>query len=62
MTRSERVYRKLLLAYPRSFRARYEEEMVRVFLDQVRDADVADRSGERAALWVRSVADIASSA
>ena len=62
MTRSERVYRKLLLAYPRSFRARYEEETVRVFLDQVRDADVADRSGERAALWVRSVADIASSA
>jgi len=62
MTRSERIYRMLLLAYPRSFRARYEEEMVRLFLDQLRDADGADRPGERAALWARSVADIASSA
>ncbi len=62
MTRSERIYRRLLLAYPRSFRAQYEEEMVRLFLDQLRDADGADRPGERAALWARSVADIASSA
>ena len=62
MTRSERIYRKLLLAYPRSFRARYEDEMVRLFLDQLRDADAAERPGEHAALWARSVADIASSA
>lgn len=62
MTRSERIYRKLLLAYPRSFRARYEEEIVRLFLDQLRDTASADHAGERAALWARSVADIASSA
>ncbi len=62
MTRAERIYRRLLLAYPRSFRARYEEEMVRLFLDQLRDADGAERPGERAGLWARSVADIASSA
>ena len=61
MTRSERIYRKLLLAYPRSFRARYEDEMVRL-VDQLRDADAAERPGEHAALWARSVADIASSA
>jgi hypothetical protein len=62
MTRSERIYRKLLVAYPRSFRDRYQEEMVRLFLDQVRDVDGANQAGERAALWARSVADIASSA
>jgi hypothetical protein len=62
MTRSERIYRKLLLAYPRSFRARYEDEMVRLFLDQLRDAERGAQPGERAALWARSVADIASSA
>ena len=62
MTRSERIYRKLLLAYPRSFRDRYEDEMVRLFLDQLRDVDAADGAGQRAALWGRSVADIASSA
>jgi hypothetical protein len=62
MTRSERTYRKLLLVYPRSFRARYEEEMVRLFLDQLRDTDDASRAWERAALWIRSVTDIASTA
>jgi hypothetical protein len=36
--------------------------MVRLFLDQLRDADGADQPGEHAALWVRNVADIASSA
>jgi hypothetical protein len=62
MSRSERIYRKLLLAYPLSFRARYEEEMVRLFLDQLRDVDAADGAGQRAVLWGRSVADIVSSA
>jgi len=61
MTKSERVYRKLLLLYPRSFRAGYEEEMVRVYLDQERDAGQA-RRGARAALWVHLVIDIAASA
>ena len=62
MTRSERVYRKLLLIYPRAFRAQYEEEMVRLFLDELRDARHSARTGERASLWLRTVADIASSA
>jgi len=62
MTRSERVYRELLRVYPHSFRAQYEDEMVRLFLDQLGDAASTGRAAERAALWLRTVADIASSA
>ena len=62
MTASERVYRRLMQVYPRSFRARYEEEMVRLFLDQLRDARRSSRTRDEAALWLRSVGDIVSSA
>jgi hypothetical protein len=34
---SERLYRLLLRFYPRPFRERYEEEMLRVFRDRLRD-------------------------
>ena len=37
---AERVYRLLLLAYPREFRAAYGREMVLLFRDQCREGDV----------------------
>jgi len=59
MTRSERIYRRLLRIYPRSFRADYEEEMVRLFLDQLDEAERTRRSIDRASLWLRSFSDVA---
>lgn len=37
MSRSERVYSMLLLAYPREFRRRYRGEMVQSFGDLCRE-------------------------
>ena len=62
MTRSERIYRRLLRIYPRSFRAEYEEEMTRLFLDQLDDAGRTGRSIERSSVWLRSLTDIAANA
>jgi hypothetical protein len=62
MTRSERVYRRLLVIYPRSFRAQYEDEMVRLFLEQLGDAQRSGRGRDVAALWLQSLGDVVSSA
>ena len=62
MTTSERVYRRLLRLYPRTFRAAYEDEMARLFLDQLRDAGASGRRGALAGHWLRSLADIVMSA
>ena len=55
---SERVYGGLLHAYPARFRARYADEMVLLFADQLRDANTA---GGVAATWFRTLFDLASS-
>lgn len=47
---SERVYRALLLLYPRSFRRQYGDPMAQLFADQLRDR------GGRA--WLRAVPDL----
>jgi len=62
VTRPERIYRRLLRIYPRSFRADYEEEMVRLFLDQLDDARRSGRSTDRVSLWLRGLIDVASNA
>jgi hypothetical protein len=54
MTRSERVYRALLRAYPPSIRDMYGDDMAQLFADQLRDAPT---HAERAALWTRVIAD-----
>lgn len=59
--RSERVYAGLLRAYPRAFRKRYEDEMVLLFGDQLRDARAANGAGVTAT-WFRTLLDLASSA
>ena len=60
--RSERVYAGLLRAYPGPFRARYGDEMVLLFGDQLRDARTARGTGGVATTWFRTVWDLASSA
>ena len=55
MTRSERVYRALLRAYPSTTRSAYGDDMAQLFADQLRDA----RGGtEKAAVWARTIADM----
>jgi len=59
---SERIYAGLLRAYPRAFRARYEDEMVLLFGDQLRDARGANGAGGVATTWFRTLLDLVSSA
>lgn len=54
MTRSERIYRALLRAYPSSTRDRYGDDMAQLFADQLRNAP---SQAERAAVWTRVIAD-----
>jgi hypothetical protein len=54
---AERIYRMVLRAYPRAFRAKYGREMVLVFRDQCRDSDVRTLG-----FWMRLFWDIVRSA
>jgi hypothetical protein len=56
----ERVYRRLLWLYPDGFRARFGDEMVQVFGDQLREA--RDRGSSVTATWFRGLLDLASTA
>jgi hypothetical protein len=60
--RSERVYAGLIRAYPAPFRDRYEDELLVLFRDQLRDARTAGRGGATAMLWLQAVRDLAFSA
>lgn len=62
MTRDERFYRRLIRLFPRAFRADYEDEMVCLFLDRLRDARIADRPMGTLGLWLGSIGDIVSNA
>jgi hypothetical protein len=62
MSRSERVYSILLLAYPREFRGYYRGEMVQAFGDSCREAKRRGGALGLIMLWVRTVPDLASTA
>lgn len=57
-----RLYRALLTLYPAAFRARFGDEMVQLFADQLRDARVAGSPTGVAGTWFRSLGDVVSSA
>jgi hypothetical protein len=59
---SSRVYRRLLIVYPRAFRASYGREMALTFRDQCRDALQARGLAGLAALWLRVLLDLLRSA
>ena len=58
----ERVYRGLLRLYPSEFRARFGDEMVQLFGDQLRDARTgraSSGSDGAAQIWLRTLGDLA---
>ena len=54
-----RIYRRLLALYPAEFRARYADEMVQLFGDQLRDARLGDARGGTVRTWLRALGDLA---
>jgi hypothetical protein len=59
---TERLYRGLLHLYPGSFRARFGDDMVQLFRDQIRRARAEGPPGAVAATWTRAIADLATTA
>ncbi len=62
VTMSERAYAGLLHLYPSTFRARYRDEMIVLFGDQLRDARAGSGWGGVGATWLRTLIDLAASA
>lgn len=58
LARHQRIYGKLLLAYPRAFRQVYEADMLQVFGDRLRDEQT--RAGRRAGfrIWAGTLGDL----
>jgi hypothetical protein len=54
-----RIYRWLLGLYPPAFRARYGDEMVQLFSDQLRDARRGRARTGIARVWLRTLGDLA---
>ncbi len=55
----ERVYRRLLRLYPAEFRARFADEMVQLFSDQLRDARTDGLQAGTARTWLSTLGDLA---
>ena len=62
MSRFERVYRLLLLAYPGEFRREYGPQMEQAFGDQYREARERGRGCGISLLWMRTISDIVKTA
>jgi len=58
-TRQERIYRSLLHLYPTELRARFSDEMVQLFGDQLRDARTGGLPAGAAMTWLRTLGDLA---
>jgi hypothetical protein len=59
MSRSERIYRVLLLAYPQEFRKDCGAEMVQAFGDMCREEKRRGGVSGLASLWARTLPDLA---
>lgn len=55
----ERVYRWLLRLYPAEFRARFSDEMVQLFGDQLRDSRTGGAPAGAGRTWLRTLGDLA---
>jgi hypothetical protein len=58
----ERLYCALLRLYPAAFRARFGDEMVQLFADQLRDTRARDAPTGIARMWLRTLGDLATTA
>src|SRR4051794_9896203 len=61
LTGSQRIYRSLLLLYPRAFRQVFGADMVQVFGDRLREEGAASRRGS-VAVWFSTLIDLFKSA
>ena len=55
---SVRIYRALLVAYPKTFREHYETQLVQVFRDSIREAYHHNRMSGVIDLWLHTFADL----
>src|SRR5438477_7714672 len=62
VTRSQRIYRSLLLLYPRAFRQVYGADMMQVFGDRLREERAASGGRGSASVWWRTLLDLFRSA
>jgi hypothetical protein len=62
VTGSQRIYRSLLLVYPRAFRQVYGADMVQVFGDRLREERSASGGRGSVAVWFRTLLDLFKSA
>lgn len=62
MSRQLRAFRRLLRLYPADFRARYEEQMVGLFIDLVRDTSTSGQRAPLVRLWASTIVDVLASA
>src|SRR5579872_4818939 len=53
-----RIYRRLLLAYPKSHRHEYGGAILQLFRDQCRDAWAAQRTRGLIGFWLRALSDL----
>jgi hypothetical protein len=58
MNRHERIYRRLLRLYPADFRARFGNEMISLFREQLRDARSSGERNQIASMWARCLVDL----
>jgi len=55
---SVRIYRAMLVAYPKTFRENYETQMVQVFRDSIREAYHRDRMFGLMDVWLHTLVDL----
>jgi len=62
VSRHERAFRRLGRLYPEAFRAQYEDQMVGLFADQLRDTQASGSSLALTRLWAQVVMDLIATA
>lgn len=62
MSRHERAFRRLIQLYPATFRAEYEDQMVGLFADQLRDSRTTGRTLAVTRLWAQVLIDLIATA
>jgi hypothetical protein len=62
VNRHERAFRRLVRVYPAAFRAEYEDQMVGLFVDQLRDSQATGRTLAVTRLWAQTLVDLVATA
>ena len=62
MSRHERAFRRLVRLYPAAFRAEYEDQLVGLFADQLRNSQATARTLAVTRLWAQTLVDLVATA